>query len=699
MSNTETSQRLSERLAAAQRGRFVGRAAEIELFRAALLSPQSQFAVLYIYGPGGIGKTSLLTEYARLVRDAGVFLVCLDGRSIDSSPPGFLSALGMALPDVPDPLAFLARQERVVLLIDTYENLAPLDGWLRDALLPQLPAASLTVIAGRNPPDPAWRTTPGWRDLTRILALRNLYPEESRRYLQVRGIAPAQHTAVLQFTHGHPLALALVADMLRESADEVEFNPQYAPDVVRVLVDHFTQHIPSSEHRQALEIYAHVRVTTEALLASVFGADAGHTLFAWLYGLSFTQQGAEGIFPHDVVRDVLDSELRWRHPDAYHAMHRQVREYIFRRFYQTTGREQQLAFFDLLYLHRHSPFMRPHYEWESMGSAYAEQATEQDYPVILELVRRYEGEASAVIAAHWLEQQPQAFTVFRSPTERMVGFVCTLSIGQMTPEERALDPLVAAAWDYAQQHAPLRPGEIMTYDRFWAGTRRYHDPAVTPLLAMHSLFQWLLPQSGMAWDFFTLTSSDKEDMDSWHSMFAYLNFRHLPEAERTLGGQHFAVWAHDWRTEPIGEWLDNIAQRELATSLKPEHHAPPPLLVLSQTEFDEAVRQALRDYPHPDLLAHNPLRQSRLVIQHGGENAAPLVLQALIREAAETLRSSPKSEKLYRALYHTYLSPAPTQEAAAELLDLPFSTYRRHLTHAIGRVTEWLWQREIYGFE
>lgn len=54
--------------------------------------------------------------------------------------------------------------------------------------------------------------------------------------------------------------------------------------------------------------------------------------------------------------------------------------------------------------------------------------------------------------------------------------------------------------------------------------------------------------------------------------------------------------------------------------------------------------------------------------------------------AVEQLRSHPRDEKLHRALDRTYLRPAATQELAAELLDLPFSTYRRHLTHGIARV-------------
>ena len=46
-------------------------------------------------------------------------------------------------------------------------------------------------------------------------------------------------------------------------------------------------------------------------------------------------------------------------------------------------------------------------------------------------------------------------------------------------------------------------------------------------------------------------------------------------------------------------------------------------------------------------------------------------------------------------LTRTFLKGAPTQEAAAEVLGLPFSTYRRHLTKAIEQLAELLWADEI----
>ena len=126
---SQSNRRLADRLAAARAGRFVGREAELDLFRSALLAAESPFAVLHLYGPGGVGKTTLLREYARMAAEMGRPVALLDGRNIDPSPPGFLLALHLALG--------LAENNRsatisnwpldTVLLIDTYEILAPLD--------------------------------------------------------------------------------------------------------------------------------------------------------------------------------------------------------------------------------------------------------------------------------------------------------------------------------------------------------------------------------------------------------------------------------------------------------------------------------------------------------------------------------------------------------------------------------------------
>jgi hypothetical protein len=192
--------------------------------------------------------------------------------------------------------------------------------------------------------------------------------------------------------------------------------------------------------------------------------------------------------------------------------------------------------------------------------------------------------------------------------------------------------------------------------------------------------------------------------DFWLPVFAYADLARLPETDFEVGGQRYGVYGHDWRAVPPIAWLDLLAGREIATTPQ----APPPpvkpsLVVLSQPEFEEAVRHLLRDFraTRADTLRYNPLLWSRLVAEQVGTTADEAkrvtVLQTVVKEAAEKLHASPRQHKFYDALYHTYFHPASTQEQAAELLDLPFSTYRRHLKTGMEQLTQLLWQREIGG--
>ena len=694
--NSEPTSRLADRVMAAQRKYFVGRRSELELFRSSLLESDSSFAVLFIYGPGGIGKTTLLNEFARAAYELGVSTLLLDGRTLNPAPSEFLLSvrLGLGLEGETTPIEALAGYGRSVLLIDTYELLTPLDDWLRDSFLPELPESCLVVIAGRNPPASMWRTAPGWRDLVRIVSLRNLHPDESRTYLNRRGLPEPQHSPVLEFTHGHPLALALVADVVNQR--ETHFDPQSEPDVVRVLLEQFLQHVPSPLHREALEICAHTRVTTEALLAATMGAEEAPDLFKWLSGLSFIEQSREGLFPHDLARDVLDTNLRWRNPAVYRDLHYRVRGWLLERLYAARGLEQQSCFFDISYLHRNSSLVKNFYEWKTLGQSYVDVATLEDIPHILEMVRLYEGEESAFIAEYWLERQPQAFRAFRSLTGELIGFMAQLQLEAIAPADVEADPAMRAAAAFIQRHGPLRPGETIFYLRFSMGRKGYQvASSINNLVSMACAVYWLTHPE-LAWSFLVTAN-----LEYWRTYMNYHNQHHAPEADFEVGKRRYYIFTHDWRAEPPDVWMNLMGERELATNLKPEMleaTETEPLIVLSQPEFEEAVRCALRDYTHPDLLMTNPLWRSRVLTDRAGMSPRPEALQALLSEAADSLNNNPKTAKLYHALHRTYFEPAPTQEAAAEILDLPFSTYRYHLTNGIRRIVDWLWQREVYGF-
>ena len=192
------------------------------------------------------------------------------------------------------------------------------------------------------------------------------------------------------------------------------------------------------------------------------------------------------------------------------------------------------------------------------------------------------------------------------------------------------------------------------------------------------------------------------NVKAWRQLFTHLGLRFSPGAEFSVDGRHYGVFTHDWRAEPPGHWLDMMAQRELASDsapVAPEPTLPAPLIVLSQPAFADAVRDALRHFTRPESLGSNPLLRSRLVAEFSDGSATVDALQQVVLAAAETLRVRPRDERLFRAVHHTYFQPAQTQEQVAELLDLPFSTYRYQLNVGVGRITDWLWQREVNGMD
>lgn len=689
---------LGIRLVAARRSRFVGRRAELELFESALNRDVADFAVLHIYGPGGMGKTTLLREYARLAAEAGRTPVMLDARHLDATPDGFLTALQMALdlPPAQAPLDAVGAMPGLVLLIDTCELLAPLDAWLRDLFLPQLPERALVVMAGRQQPTAAWRADDGWGALTRIVSLRNLRPEESAAYLTARGIAAQDVDCVLAVTYGHPLALALVADLYKQNNDLCSDALQRAPDIVCVLLERFVAEVPNPILRQALEVCAHAFTTDESLLAACLGAEHSYAAFQWLRNLSFIEQGPFGLFPHDLAREVLEADLRWRNLSRYREVHFQVRTHIIRQIMATSGMAQQSAIFALLFLHRNNPFMRPFYEWQTFGQLYIEPAQPADLPIIEQIVLRHQGATGLAITRHWYARQPQGFFVFRAAGNVIAGYCHIVELSHVTDEDVAVDPALLPALAHVQRVVVPRLGEAVLFFRNWMDAEAYQlSPAIFNMAAMVSL-RAFFNTPNLAYSLIAQANSQH-----YATMFEYLRMPAAPDGAFTMDGQQFGVFVHNWRAEPVLAWLEIMGERELLdeiVALEALPHTPQPV-ALSEPEFAEAVRQALRDVRRPDLLAQNPLLRSRCVREHSDQEPTPATLQALLRAGADALTATPKLQKLHKVLWHTFFEPAPTQEAAAELLDLPFSTYRYQLGKAVEQITGWLWQREVYGSE
>lgn len=674
--STDKSGLLGRRLQAAREMTFVGREEELAVFNAALYG--GGCGVLYVHGPGGIGKSALLRRFAHEAAVAGRPVSMVDGHMSEPSPAAYEAEAEPVL-----------RDADAVLLVDNFERIQGLEGWLRERFLPRVPVGALVVIAGRNPPDMRWRADPGWAGVLEVLPLRDLRAGDAQALLDSCGVPAELREPLLAFTGGHPLALLLGASVaVKDGGAGRRWTPHQ--DLVATLLDQLVGELPSEAHRHALEICAHAYTTTEDLLRAALPKDAG-TLFRWLRRLPFVESSSLGLFPHDVVREVLEADLRWRDPQRYAVMHDRVHAHLAKKVRTATDPDVPGAVAALLHLHRDHGAPADFHGRHDEGGFQEEVSRREDLGTLLRVATAAGDAASAGCAAFWAERQPEAFRLYRqTETGEPVAFSAWLRLSELDEEELTADPIVAMAWAHARATTPLRTGEHLAVGRAWVLPPYRGNSPVMDLIQWRMIGNCLRAEQ-MAWSYNAVPRPNH----AWVKRLRHYGMRDLSERPRP-GDDTYTLFVHDWRAVPARAWLERMNQLLVAGPADGPGAATAKLAVLSQAEFAEAVRKALRRLSRPDALAASPLTRTRLIAERTGQSPAT-ALGDLLRQAIDDLREDPRSVKFHRALSVTFLRGAPTQELAAERLGLPFTTYRRHLTAGVERVCADLWHRELYG--
>lgn len=708
--------RLIDRLQAQAAQRFVGRDAELAVLREALSSQPPRWPVLLVHGPGGVGKTTLLERMRQLAAEAGVDSLRLDGRDIVPSPDGVLHTLGIALGLEPAAttlgavLAQLESRPRRLLTIDTFEELQAIEAWLRTTLLPALPDGLIVVLAGRAAPQREWRTDPLWQGSARVLALRNLGEQECAGYLQGAGIAAQWHAQLTELSHGHPLALSLLADVCR-STDSVP--ERLHVDLIRDLADRFCALAPSPLHRRALQLCAQERRTTQPLLAAVLGEDCAPDLFDWLAELNFVEFSGTGLFPHDLVREALQVELAVRDPQSAIDLRKAARAHILTEMLAAPPEQVWPHVCNLWYQNRHGS-MGPYTDYRAIGSVWFRPATAADDCAIKNLLCTELPPAQHCQALAWAAHPAAVVWVAGRWAEPVSGVSLTLDLSRISDEEAAGDPLIHRLAEVCRSRQALRPGWRRMVNRYnvYPGSQlagwQLIEGGVRNALHMIQFYLWVITQNAQEWAICIRNPA------YFRQMMEDADFQYQPATELPLDGVTYGAFLNDWKGMAFNDWMlymdDLVVRRELAglravldrqaadgTSAMPQDRRAS-VQALSKAAFEQAVKLALRQLADPlaqRQLADNPLSASTLVRRAclSGEKPAAALCR-LLHDTAASLAGRPRDAKFWRALELTYFRPAGSQELAAERLGLLFSTYRYQLTTGIDKLVELLWAQE-----
>lgn len=454
---------------------LVGRSEQLALFRRHISGEAVDGKTIWnLYGTAGVGKSFLLDSFRRQAQRTGAIMVVLDSRDYNHTVDRFCRQLLSQLPDSPGESAHdlntldecitklrqLASVTKVVLALDTYEEMSELDGWLRDQLVQRLPDNSLLLIAGRYKLEGSWILSPPLRERLFFMPLGNLTDSDSAAYLQQCGIRDDQHIARIRLkTGGHPLALALAADVtpdadwMNASTDEARWFDQ--------LVSAWLREVPDAHLRKVVEAAAGLLRINREVLHVIMDQDIDDDTFSQLISLSFVRKTERGWMLHDLMRLAMRKQLEERTPAYYERLRGRAAQYYAARIrhsapYRNTEWEVgELFYYTGIPLIRAllQSYSRGQYVWEpltqsnlSEGEAYLQRRLHEATPLRLsgmdpETDMAYDefvGKEDMIYTIQhlnlrtWVQLDSQAAMLLRSTDGRIMGLAVIVPMHKAT---------------------------------------------------------------------------------------------------------------------------------------------------------------------------------------------------------------------------------------------------------------------------
>lgn len=255
--------------------------------------------------------------------------------------------------DFLDDLTEIADKRRIVLIIDTFEQMSGLNSWVRDCAQ-RLPDNILLVIAGHTLPD--WDVQwPGWMANAKVEQLKPMTDAISRDLVhnycaQFSYGEPdaAQVEAIIRFADGLPLTITTTIRFWMNSPEDFNLE-EIGSKVLEDLIRKLRRGKESKEILSILDAAAVARYFNEPILRTVSDQDNVSDAFAELCSFPFTHRRVGGFKLHDMMREAIKENLRTQNPELLSELHERAALYFEARLAKTSSAEAEHLEWERLY--------------------------------------------------------------------------------------------------------------------------------------------------------------------------------------------------------------------------------------------------------------------------------------------------------------------------------------------------------------
>lgn len=538
---------LAERLLGERQRAFVGRAQEISVFSALLRD--SARSLLFIRGQVGIGKSALLQEYQRIALQGGHRTLLIDAQQLSGSATATRAVNRRDLLASLSPVEAQPGRPRSVLLLDGFEQ----HDWLLDELVADLASDTLLVCASRCAVPSSIALDAAWSRLLVHTELGPLQEPEVGQFLELRGVVGPARPAIQELAAGFPLALAVAADVISNSADGA-----FALDSLRAVHHSLARllcpHAVSPGQQLALDVCALARTTTAELIEGVRRAVPGvahseaEDPFNWLAHQTFMEWTPLGLRPHQLTRFALQTRLRRERPRHHGALQQALRELFTKDAETSNTPADDIA--NLFFVDRNEPHVR---QWtpalEDSPRRALEPAERADHRQIIELIHAAEGPEAAALVQASLQQGDETFEVVRE--DKLTGVLGYQRFNHESGPARlsSRDGASALVRRFMLQH-PLQDGEESLLVRWVLDVQDYQQLTPRVLAYNGRQTQLVLATPALAYSFCVYRTPVP-----WVPIWKTIDLPWQEVGTFMQGGHQYCVLAFMWKRRALRDVL------------------------------------------------------------------------------------------------------------------------------------------------